>query len=306
MSRRIVFVSNPRSSNYRKVKKQVAGILEKQVDDLVEYEIVHTFFEDNVQRISQILQKGDLVIAAGGDGTASIVGNGVVASGQADILLGVLGYGNFNDLATSLSGRWAKIDQLLKTEKTEKTEKTVDFYPVEISVNGAHFRYSFMYADIGLVAGAVNEFEKPSERERLWNGWANQFLSFLVLVPFYFRNKKHYALPGSSLGEARLTDFFVINGDRMAKFKIGRGFMASSDKFGTAQLNTSSLLRNLPFTFRSIRGHMPLKVLSDYEVLFKQPARLHFQSDGEYRELTGVKTIGFTKAKKPLKMIKLR
>ncbi|MDR0397637.1 MAG: hypothetical protein LBH36_00415 [Candidatus Nomurabacteria bacterium] len=299
MSQRLVFVSNPRSSNHRKVEKQVLSALKSRDGELVEYRIVHTFFEDNVERIAKLLKNGDLVIAAGGDGTASIVGNGIIASGKSDVTFGVLGYGNFNDLATSLSGRKASVDQLLAAKNT------VNFYPVDIRINGNHFRYSFMYANIGLVAGAVNEFEKGPERHRLQRGWANQPLSFLALVPFYFKNRKRYALPKSSLGERKLTDFFVINGDRMAKFRIGVGFMANAKKFGIASLNTHSLLRNIPFTLRSIRGYMPLKHVENCEILFEKSVSLDFQSDGEYRRLEGVKTIHFTKPKKPLTMLKL-
>ncbi|MDR1032486.1 MAG: hypothetical protein LBL84_00550 [Candidatus Nomurabacteria bacterium] len=300
MSRRVVFISNPRSSNYRKVEKRVLGILKQQPVELVEYKIVHTFFEDNVKRISKVLRSGDLVIAAGGDGTASIVGNGIMASGITDVRLGALGYGNFNDLATALSGRTAKVSDVLDASKT------VDFYPIEISVNGKHFRHSFMYADIGLVAGAVDEFEKAPERQRLRHGWSNQFLSFLALVPYYFKHKKHYKLPKSSLGEHKLTDFFAINGERMAKFKIGRGFATVPGQFGVVSLNTSSLVRSLPFTIRSIRGHMPLKIVASDNVEFARPANLDFQSDGEYRKLEGVKTLRFEKSKTPIKVLKLR
>jgi diacylglycerol kinase family enzyme len=300
MPSRIVFISNPRSSNHRKVKQQILNALKKQVGELVEYKIVHTFYEDNVERISKLLEDGDLVIAAGGDGTASIVGNGIIASGKRSVTLGVLGYGNFNDLATSLNGRHARVEQLLDAKKK------VDFYPVGIALNGKHFRYSFMYADIGLVAGAVNEFEKAPERGRLQRGWANQFLSFMALLPYYLKNKRRYQLPESSLGAKKLTDFFVVNGDRMAKFKIGRGFTGSAEMFGVFSLNTSSLLKNVPFTWHSVRGHMQLKHTKNYEVSFTQAVNIDFQSDGEYRELKSVKTICFTKPKTPVKVIKLR
>ncbi|MDR0590960.1 MAG: hypothetical protein LBG75_00080 [Candidatus Nomurabacteria bacterium] len=297
MQARVVLVSNPRSSNYRKVERQVLMPLKQLTENLIEYKIVHTFFEDNVQRISRLLREGDTVIAAGGDGTVAIAINAIMATGFTSITFGALAYGNFNDLSTAFSGRGAKVEQLLATRRTVK------FWPLDIFVNGEHFRYSTMYADIGLVAGSVNEFEKGPERRRLRNGWANQLLSFMALVPYYRKHKKTYQLPSSNLGD-ECTDFFAINGSRMAKFKVGPGF-SGGDRFGTAMLDTRSLLRNIPFATRSIFGKMPLSKVKGSELEFKNPAKLDFQADGEYRKLEGVKKLSFTKPAKHINLIKL-
>jgi diacylglycerol kinase family enzyme len=296
--RRVVLISNPRSSNYRKVARQVIGPLRQLASSLVEYKIVHTFFEDNVERIGRLLQAGDLVVAAGGDGTAAITANAIMKADLPGVVLGVLGYGNFNDLATSVSGHRARVDRLLRYQKT------LDLRLLEVAVNGEHFRYSTMYADIGLVAGAVNEFEKGPERHRLRHGWANQLLSFLALVPYYLKHRKHYRLPASNL-DRTATDFFAINGPRMAKFKTCRGFL-TSQAFGMATLNTEKFGANLPFIVRSVQGRMPLNVSGTHEIVFDHPASLDFQADGEYRKLEKVTSLKFSKATRAIKLVRLR
>jgi diacylglycerol kinase family enzyme len=297
---RVVFVSNPRSSKHRKVQERVLGPLRAITTDLEEYEVVRTTFEDNVEKISRLLKNDDLVIATGGDGTVAIVCNAVLASRSKNLQIGVLGYGNFNDLARYVSGPDPHVQQILATKKT------LDFYPIEVAVNGEHFRYAFMYADIGLVAGAVNEFEKDKKRRHLQRGLtSNQLFSLLSIAPYYFRNRRRYQLPESSLEMPGATDFFAVNGSRMAKFQIGGGFAENKREFGVATLDTSTVLKNAGFVIESVRGAMPLESVSTKTIEFTKPVSLDFQADGEYRKLSHVKTISFAKSSKSVRLKKL-
>ena len=83
-TRRVFLVYNPRSSKANFVKEQVASPL-RDIPGVMfgKYEVKPTDVDDNAEQLSKILMDGDIVIAAGGDGTATIGLNGVMLSKKA-------------------------------------------------------------------------------------------------------------------------------------------------------------------------------------------------------------------------------
>lgn len=76
---------------------------------------------------------GDLVVAAGGDGLANAVLDGVMKSGR-DATLAVLPLGQMNDFARSLNGRRSQTEAILAQAPRQ-------FYPLEVQLkfaDGAH------------------------------------------------------------------------------------------------------------------------------------------------------------------------
>ena len=65
------------------------------------FEVADTDVDDNSHRLAKVFRDDDLVIAAGGDGTATIAINGIMLSDAKNVRIGVLGFGNFNDTARS-------------------------------------------------------------------------------------------------------------------------------------------------------------------------------------------------------------
>ena len=97
--RRIIIVYNPRSSKAMFVKDKVFGPLREIKGVMIgKYEIQPTDVDDNAKRLAEFLLDGDIVVTAGGDGTATIGLNGVILS-EKIVRFMALPYGNFNDMA---------------------------------------------------------------------------------------------------------------------------------------------------------------------------------------------------------------
>jgi Sphingosine kinase and enzymes related to eukaryotic diacylglycerol kinase len=304
MKHRVILVHNLNSSHAKEVTGQVIKPLNQLFPKgVITYEILTTSFEENVANLSNILHENDLVIAAGGDGTAVITANGVLATKHRNIRLGILGFGNFNDMAHTFSGgKKATVQDLVI-----HNSNTVDVYPLEIKINDEHFRYSMLYATIGLVAGSVYEFEKPTNRKRLRSGGANFIVSFATLLPYYLKNKNIKSIPEYRSKEEivkNTTDYLAINGPRMSKITIGDNHHLTN-KFKRVTLDTSRFVRTLPFVAKSLSRKMPGQVVESDELVFSTPTDLEIQTDGEYRKLERVSKVDISKPNKHLNIIKL-
>ena len=77
---RIVVVYNPRSSKAVRVEREVLDKLKDDGRDFDAYKVRKTSVNDNAKRLANFLQHGDIIIVAGGDGTATIGLNGVALS----------------------------------------------------------------------------------------------------------------------------------------------------------------------------------------------------------------------------------
>lgn len=306
MTKRVVFIHNPKSSLAQAVEDQVMRPLAFIFPDgnVHEHVISHDQFEDSVSAIENDLKHGDLVVAAGGDGTATITANAILNSNLDDITVGFLGFGNFNDISSSLMGKKDRSDV---HKLIANYTKTIKVYPLEVIVNGEFFRYGVSYVTLGLVAGSVLEFEKSKKRQKLQEGKTNRLSSAMTLAPYYLKHKNKKKLPRYTSGGTiveNTTDYMAINGSHLVGFKIGEN-QCWTDCFKKVTLNTSKFLKTMPFTIKSIRSHMPGEFISSDTLKFDEPSTIEFQSDGEYRELENVRTITIKKSEKHLNVIHL-
>lgn len=56
---------------------------------------------ENAQEMAKGLKDGDIILVAGGDGTAHIAANAAALSGKKNLKIKFTGFGNFNDYAHS-------------------------------------------------------------------------------------------------------------------------------------------------------------------------------------------------------------
>ena len=103
--KRLLIVYNSRSSRYEEIKEEVLEPAQKISGVMIgKYEVQPTDVDKNAKNLAKILTDGDTVLALGGDATAAVAANGIMQAGK-QVRLGVLPYGNFNDLAGTLGLR---------------------------------------------------------------------------------------------------------------------------------------------------------------------------------------------------------
>ena len=102
--KRIIVVYNQRSSKSLLAKEEILEQARRLTGFLVgKYEVSPTDVDDNAKRLARVLEDGDLVVAVGGDATASIGINGCLLS-EKDVVFSALSFGNFGDTARTLGG----------------------------------------------------------------------------------------------------------------------------------------------------------------------------------------------------------
>lgn len=206
---RLLLIYNPHSSNYVRVKDEVISRATKLNGYMIgKFTIKKAPFEENVKALKKVLQDGDIAIAAGGDATAAVAANAIVES-KKDVTLGVLPYGNFNDLARTLGTMkyediFGEQNQLFegpaepgkasmsaarpwrRAERTQPERSCFasirKLYPLDIIVDGKHWRYATCYVTAGMTAEAVELFDEPKFRKYMQKGHKSSWRSYLKLA----------------------------------------------------------------------------------------------------------------------------
>ncbi|MBO4854859.1 hypothetical protein J6X15_03640 [Candidatus Saccharibacteria bacterium] len=301
---KLILVYNPRSSHYLQVKKDVVDKLRGLKGWMIgKYEVVDTDVDDNAKRLAKVLEDGNLVIAAGGDGTANIALNGIMLSGREGVRLGVLGYGNFNDTARTFGK--PNVEEIIKGE-------AVETWPLECKINGKHWRYGMCYFTIGMFAEACEVFDNPKTRKSLRKGKKSIFYSIRVLASWWFKErKKHTFMPEFSLGNSSeeyvasngASDYMAVNGKTVAKMMKGGKYCLQKDAFLSATGRMTKFWPLIVMMARSILKRIP-GTESDYDKLvFRKPAKMMFQAEGEYKMIPDVSMVEIKKSAKPLLVI---
>ncbi len=339
---RIFVVYNKRSSNYVRVKDEfLAKLPNLQSCTIGKYDVSQSNdFDKNVSMLSKCLENGDIAIAAGGDATASITVNAILKSGK-DVTLAVLPYGNFNDLARTLgmltadkllwrvagmsrrraSGAWQGEDERRSPVATGRADaaqgETVptrtrhsNFYPLDIIIDGTHWRYAACYVTIGMTAEAVAIFDDPKIRKQMQKGRKSSWRSYLQLAKWYFKNRhKKIFIPDFKINGKpqphKTSDYAAVNGKSMSRVMKGGNDYLKPDVFRSETEKTISFPRLFILMARSILKRTPGRDTTGDTLIFDKPATIALQCEGEYRTFTDVKTIEIRKdPKKCLKVIR--
>lgn len=312
--KKLVLVYNPRSSHYVRVKAEVLDVARKLAGWMVgKYEIKPTKIRDNAETLAQLLGDGDLVIAVGGDGTASIAVNAVMRSGRR-VTLGVLGYGNFNDMAMAFGIErpveygdefLGGITEIVKRFETNDVERV---WPLEVKVDDEHWRYAMCYVTCGMLAASTVVFDEREVREQLRTGRRGLLFSWLASVGWYFRNrKKHSPLPTMKLNGVEVldgtTDYIAMNSDRMARLMKGERWYLEKVSFASATFNIRGLGGVLKLMIRSLWKTPVVETRGDVLEL-DNPDDIEIQVEGEYQKLEGVTKVEVKKAEVPLRVVR--
>ena len=218
---RLIIVYNPYSSKQAKIQKEVIEPLQNASGYQVgKFAIRQIPVEENAKNLIRVLMDGDLVVIAGGDGSATVGINAAMMTDK-DITLGVLGYGNFNDMARMLGE--SNCQQLLADYEAHNIQK---MYPLESYIDGKFYKYAACYFTIGMFAESTEEFNAKDTRDNLKKGKKGMIYSIWKLARWYFKNKKKSFLPSDihmddePMGN-KISDVMFVNSPTVAKIMKG-------------------------------------------------------------------------------------
>lgn len=288
---RVIIVYNERSSKAGDVERGVIQPIRKKKGVLVgKYGIRETTLVDNAEKIARILSDGDVVVAAGGDGTATMAMNGVIRSGK-KVSMMVLPYGNFNDMARAWRGKEGRT-----------------WYPIEVRINGEHFWYAGGYFSMGMFAQSTNEFNGKRRRKELQDRRGGLIYSIGLLAKWYFRHKSEKFLPEGKIDgekwEEKTTDFLAVNTERVARVMRTSGYGLDKQTFYCSRGGLGSFLRLSKYMLKSMSVGMPGEEVRERVVEFGRPTKVAIQTDGEYWMVDKVKKVEVRKTDFGIKIAK--
>lgn len=280
---RIVIAYSPKSSKHLLVEREVLTPARKLKGYMIcKFEILQEPVEKNATRLAKILQNGDLVIAAGGDGTATAVLNGVMQAKAKDVTFSVMGYGNFNDMARMISGKRSGRREFLEIIANFEAGKRRKLYPLESYIDGKFFRYAACYFTVGMFAESTEIFDQPGTRGKLKKGNKGLVYSVMKLAGWYFKNRKKEFLP-RPMG---ITDMMFVNGKTVAKVMKGGDYWQSPEGFLVSEGNFRGLFKLLFFMLRSMIFGLSGKVCHrESGLFFPEPFTVEIQAEGEYKRV---------------------
>lgn len=322
-------VYNPRSSHHAAIQAEVLKPAREVKGFLVgKYEIKQASVEENAKMLAGMLGDGDLVVSAGGDGTAAMAVNAVMLSGK-DVTFSALGYGNFNDIARMLGmrrpveyggeyvgGITEIIEKFLAGEGVVGAEAqsemgrsaVAEIYPLEILVDGEHWRYAPCYVTAGLLAEASELMDDDKVRKSLNTGKRGPLYSLIMAVFWYLKNKGRKFLPaevrlnGEVLAEGA-TDYLAVNGPTMSRLMKGGKWYFSEAEFGSGVKRLGKFWKMVGFGLRSVIFGLKLTETKEDVLEFSRPSDVEVQAEGEYQRLEGVSRIEVRKAKRGMKVV---
>lgn len=316
MAGRLILVLNPRSSQYAAVTREILEPARKLKGWTVgKFELDLGDVDENAVRLAGVLQDGDLVVAAGGDGTASVAVNGVMMAEERQsgvgegarkrVTLAALGYGNFNDTARMLGVK--RREGLEEVVARFAQGQTTEIYPLEALVNGKHWRYAAAYVTVGMLAASTAVFDTEPVRWKLREGKPRLIFSLWSLVKWYARHHRQDWLPeGYRNGEAwaaRTTDYVAVNGKSVAQVMRGGKWYLDPQEFQGGVMRLGSFWRVGWMMLTSIFRRVPGETTRGDRLDFVEPSSVVMQAEGEHEKLTGVERIEVRKARRGMRVV---
>lgn len=296
MLKKMLVVYNPRASQRAAVEREVFAELRNLRGWMVgKYAVKPTNFEENVANIAKLVDDEDFVIVAGGDGTTAMAMNGVMRSGK-DVTVGVLGYGNFNDVARMLGE-----ESFVGLMEDYEAGRVGELYPLEVKVNGEIWRYAVGYFTMGLLAEATKLMETKAMRKRLQAGHRGVMGDLWAAVGWYLRNKRKVQLPeGKWNGElmpGKVTDYLAVNAGTLARIMKGEAKWQDKAGFLSGVQRLGGFWRMVGFGLRSVFKKVPLGETRGDVIEFMEGSAVEMQIEGEYERIEGVRKVEIRKGR---------
>jgi len=307
MAQRIIIAYNPRSSKHARIRAEVIEPLQKKSGYIIgKFEVKSVPVDENAKELAKILADDDLLIVAGGDGTATVGINAAMQT-KAKITLGVLGYGNFNDFARMVKSK--NLDQILGDFEKKKVEM---LYPLEASLDGEVWRYAACYFTIGMFAESTEVFDAPKTRKSLKKGKKTLVYSVLQLAKWYFKNRKTEFLAkdirmnGVPLNRMKVgrsgrlkevkgkhvSDILFVNGKTVAKVMKGGKYWQDAQEYFVGFGRLKGLFRLGCFMLKSMFTKMPGHVVKgETKIDFSGTTEFEIQAEGEYAKVSAKELI---------------
>lgn len=200
-----------------------------------------------------------------------------------------------------------------------------EIWPLEILVDGEHWRYAPCYVTLGLLAEASEIMDGDRVRKSLNTGKRGPLYSLMVAVFWYLKNKGRKFLPSSGAEgsasegiadseevvvklngkalEEGATDYLAVNGPTMSRLMKGGKWYLSETGFGSAVKRLGKFWKMVGFGLRSVIFGLRLNEASVDKIEFSQPSTVEIQAEGEYQRLEGVSKIEVRKAKRGMKVV---
>ena len=282
---RVILVCNRKSTGYKRVEKEVVTplrefVLQQKGITFLRFDVESPTLEENAKRLANLIGDGDVVLVAGGDGTAGIGVNGIMQSGK-DAKFYVIPYGNFNDII-----------QILRSNSGKKV------YPIEALIDGKHFRYALAYFTIGMMAESTKIFDDEKIRRKLRNSKFNLIFSLRTLLMWFFVNRKKDYI---TIDGQKYSDILVVNGKNVARLMKGGDYYLGENFLYTEQ-RLNNLFAMVFFMLQAMFSGIPGRKLKEKTIHFEEKQRIFIQSEGEYKDLV-VQEISFLKSKKSIEIL---
>ncbi|MBR5389372.1 hypothetical protein IK146_02325 [Candidatus Saccharibacteria bacterium] len=260
-------------------------------------------YKETLRNLARIIRKGDLVLAAGGDGLATMAMNAVIQSGVI-ATLAVMPFGNFNDFASTL-GRMDFETIIRKFEEGRYEE----FYPLEVRVNDRHYTYSGVYFTVGMMAEAAEVLEDLKVRKKLTRAKNRMKYSAKKLFRWYRKNKHRKDLlpEAMRLNDTKVmkytTDYVAMNGASLAGVVPGGTWYKDAEKFWSGTMRNRSIVRMFRKFVKALEGELPGKESRRDVLTFDKPSGVFVCAEGDGYKLDDVSKIEIKKSDKSLRVI---
>ena len=289
----IVLITNPNSTRSATVEQAVTQPLQAYVDEhSLDFTHIQTKFrsaEDNVKDLMDRLPDEAHVLSAAGDGTAEQLVNAALRS-EKDLTLGLLPYGNFNDMASAHMDKKQTVLDVLHAPTTE-------LRPMTVAVNGEYWRHAPAYVTLGLTARIAAGFDSPESRKVMKAASRPERVvrRLSQAVSDYFRYSQQ-ALPAFRINDGEVvtdsTDVAASNNEVAAGMIRAQDTYYGDPYFGArADLNMGNIFEAASFGALSLAGHSPLERTEALRLSFEKASDIPIQTGGEFQQLHNVHEI---------------